>query len=465
MDNRELAQALLNAVGADNVTDAVNCMTRLRMTVRTVTVTKEQLQKLPGVKGVLFPAAGQIHIVLGPGKAAAVTTAFNELRKAQGGTAAAPDTASVAQLAKTAAVGDGKALHEAIRERNRQSVWKAALQHIGHIFIPLIPAFIGCGLLSGILSLVLRFSPSLADAAVMQYLRLAGGTIYVVLNTFTGLYAAKEFGGTPALGGVLAALLTAPGLEHIHLFGEALLPGRGGVFAALLIGFAAAVVERFLRRRVPEALDLFLTPLLTVFVVALGALFVFQPLGGWISDVLRTFAIGALERGGAATGFILGGVFLPVVMAGVHHGITPINLDLLATTGTTLLLPICAMAGAGQVGASFAVYVKSKNKQLKKTVLSSLPVGMLGIGEPLIYGVTLPLGRPFLAACFGGACGGAWQAYAGTGAYAIGISGLPLAASVTSAGAYLTGVVLAYVTGFAAAYVLGFDDPPAEEAS
>ena len=455
MDNRELARALLEAVGADNVTDAVHCMTRLRITVRAVTATKEQLQRLPGVKGVLFPAAGQIHVVLGPGKAAAVTAAFNELRHGAGAAAPADSpeapsvspsaSPSVAQLAQGAAPGDGKALHEAIRARNRRSVWKQALQHIGHIFLPLIPAFIGCGLLAGLLSLFLRAVPSLAD---------------VVLNTFTGLYAAKEFGGTPALGGVLAALLTAPGLADIRLFGEALIPGRGGVFAALAIGFASATVERFLRRHVPESLDLFLTPLGTLFAVALGALFVFQPLGGWLSDALRVFALTALERGGAGTGFVLGGVFLPVVMAGVHHGITPINLDLLATT---LLLPICAMAGAGQVGAALAVYLKTRNQPLKKTILSALPVGILGIGEPLIYGVTLPLGRPFLAACFGGACGGAWQAFAATGAYAIGISGLPLAASVTRPGAYLAGVTIAYVTGFAAACLLGFDDPPAEE--
>ena len=422
MDNRELARALLEAVGADNVTDAVHCMTRLRITVRAVTATKEQLQRLPGVKGVLFPAAGQIHVVLGPGKAAAVTAAFNELRHGAGAAAPADSpeapsvspsaSPSVAQLAQGAAPGDGKALHEAIRARNRRSVWKQALQHIGHIFLPLIPAFIGCGLLAGLLSLFLRAVPGLAD---------------------------------------------------IRLFGEALIPGRGGVFAALAIGVASATVERFLRRHVPESLDLFLTPLGTLFAVALGALFVFQPLGGWLSDALRVFALTALERGGAGTGFVLGGVFLPVVMAGVHHGITPINLDLLATTGTTLLLPICAMAGAGQVGAALAVYLKTRNQPLKKTILSALPVGILGIGEPLIYGVTLPLGRPFLAACFGGACGGAWQAFAATGAYAIGISGLPLAASVTRPGAYLAGVTIAYVTGFAAACLLGFDDPPAEE--
>ena len=164
-----------------------------------------------------------------------------------------------------------------------------------------------------------------------------------------------------------------------------------------------------------------------------------------------------------STGFVIGGIFLPVVMVGVHHGLTPIHADMLASMGMTILLPIAAMAGCGQVGASFAVYLKSKNKFLRRTVLSSLPVGMLGIGEPLIYGVTLPLGKPFVGACIGGAFGGAWQAYHGIGSYALGISGIPLAAATNNVLLYLCGVFIAYLAGFVATWLLGFDDPPEEE--
>ena len=120
------------------------------------------------------------------------------------------------------------------------------------------------------------------------------------------------------------------------------------------------------------------------------------------------------------------------------------------------------MAGCGQVGASFAVYCKTKNKALKHTILSALPVGIMGIGEPLIYGVTLPLGKPFLGACLGGAFGGAWQAFHEVGAYTIGISGLPLAAATNHIFFYLTGVITAYVTGFICTWLIGFDDPPEE---
>lgn len=146
-------------------------------------------------------------------------------------------------------------------------------------------------------------------------------------------------------------------------------------------------------------------------------------------------------------------------MTGLHQGLTPIHADLLKTTGQNLLLPILAMAGAGQVGAAIAVYFKSKNKRLKKTILSGLPVGMLGIGEPLIYGVTLPLGKPFLGACIGGAFGGAFIALMKVASISMGLSGLALTAIVKQPLFYLIGVIIAYIAGFIATSILGFEDP------
>jgi PTS system sucrose-specific IIC component len=205
-----------------------------------------------------------------------------------------------------------------------------------------------------------------------------------VLNAFIGFYACKEFGGTPALGGAMAALLTAPGLADITLFGSPLVPGRGGVFASLLAGAVTGLVETRIRKRIPDSFSLFLTPLITLTIVSLTSIFIFQPLGGLLSDFLGYYTVHSIQQGGAVTGFVIGGIFLPVVMAGVHHGLTPIHADMLASMGMTILLPIAAMAGCGQVGASFAVYLKTKNRELKRTVLSSLPVGVMGIGEPLV---------------------------------------------------------------------------------
>ena len=465
MENQQIARAILTAVGPENITEAYNCMTRLRLRVKAVTVTKEELKKIAGVKGVIMNE-GEIHIVLGPGKAENVAKECKALLAAWGKSQPATN-ALATDLAKSRIgsepsesvsakrpsilteeqqskhkIGDGKELHAEIKKRNSESAVKRMLQRIGHIFIPLIPAFIGCGLLTGLISLLLKISPEMVGNSYVQYLKLAGGSIFTVLNAFIGLYACKEFGGTPALGGAMA---------------------RGGIFASLLAGAATALIETRLRKRIPESASLFLTPLVTITVVALAGLFIFQPLGGVLSDVLGYYTVHTIQTGGAVTGFVIGGIFLPIVMVGVHHGLTPIHADMLASMGMTILLPIAAMAGCGQVGASFAVYLKSKNKYLRRTVLSSLPVGMLGIGEPLIYGVTLPLGKPFVCACIGGAFGGAWQAYHGIGSYALGISGIPLAAATNNVWLYLIGVFIAYLAGFAATWLVGFDDPPEEE--
>ena len=464
MDNQQIARAILTAVGPENITEAYNCMTRLRLRVSAVTVTKEQLKKIAGVKGVILND-GEIHVVLGPGKAENVAKECKRLLAEQENSSVSEEINPIlaAKPQPDKKIGDGKELHDEIKKRNSRSVLKRMLQRVGHIFIPLIPAFIGCGLLTGLVSLLLKISPELAGNSYIQYLKLAGSSIFTVLNAFIGLYACKEFGGTPALGGAMAALLTAPGLADITFMGSPLIPGRGGIFASLLIGAATALIETRLRKHIPESVSLFLAPLVTITVVALAGLFIFQPLGGVLSDVLSYYTVHSIQTGGAVTGFVIGGIFLPIVMVGVHHGLTPIHADMLATMGMTVLLPIAAMAGCGQVGASFAVYLKSKNKFLRRTILSSLPVGMLGIGEPLIYGVTLPLGKPFVCACIGGAFGGAWQAYHGIGSYALGISGIPLAAATNHVLLYLIGVLIAYIAGFAATWVAGFDDPPEEE--
>ncbi|MFA7068642.1 MAG: PTS transporter subunit EIIC, partial [Acidaminococcaceae bacterium] len=192
------------------------------------------------------------------------------------------------------------------------------------------------------------------------------------------------------------------------------------------------------------------------------AIVVLQPIGGLLSEAIGALAIFGIAQGGAITGFVLGGLYLPVVLMGLHQGLTPIHAELISRTGVTILLPILAMAGAGQVGAAIAVYFKTKNSRLKKTIASALPVGIMGVGEPLIYGVTLPLGKPFVGAAIGGGFGGAVQASYVVGVSVLGISGLPLAATANNIPAYLLGLVTAYIVGFIATWLIGFDDPKEE---
>ncbi|WP_337603528.1 PTS transporter subunit EIIC [Acidaminococcus timonensis] len=463
MENKELARQILQVVGpGTNVRQATHCMTRLRLVLDDQDVDRESLKKLPGVMGV-NQSGSELQIILGPGKAAQVTDAFNALLAApEEAMTPAPEKKAPEQPGKSifpqGEVGDGKALHEAIRAKNATPA-KLFLKRISSIFVPLIPGFIGCGLLTGILNIVRRLDPVLAQNVVFQILGLAGNTVFWGMNLFVGWNAAREFGGSPVLGGALGALISHPGLSGIVLNGQALTPGRGGVVAVLIVAALGAQLEKNLHQRVPEALNLFLTPFLVMGIMGFATLYVFQPLGGFIAEGIGFAATEAVARGGALTGFLLGGTFLPLVMLGVHQGLTPIHAQLIAQYGYTILLPILAMTGGGQVGAAAAVYLKTKDPDVKRVVASALPVGLMGVGEPLIYGVTLPLGRPFIGACIGGALGGAVQAACQVGAGALGISGLPLAPSTTQVTAYLTGLAISYAGGFVATWVLGFTDP------
>lgn len=459
MTDQELAEKIFSLVGpADNIAQAYNCMTRLRLHVKSTDFPETELKQLPGVLGI-NKAGDEWQIVLGPGKATKVTAAFKALLETNETPAAHSVTApTISSLAESASVGSGKELHEAIRKKNATPA-KLALKKISVIFVPIIPAFIACGLMTGLLNIALKIEPSWAGLPVFQILSIAGNAAFFGLNIFVGINANKEFGGSPMLGGVLAVVMSHPSLTSIAADGMTFAPGRGGIVAVLLVSLFASWLEKKLHHYIPEMFDLFVTPLLTVLIATGVALCICQPLGGYISEAIGTAATESIRAGGAITGFVLGGLFLPMVMTGVHQGLTPIHAELLARYGITILLPILAMAGGGQVGAALAVYVKTKNKALRKTIASALPVGIMGIGEPLIYGVTLPLGKPFIGACIGGACGGAIQAGYMVGSAALGISGLPLAASTTNIPIYLLGLAVAYAGGFIATWILGFDDP------
>lgn len=190
---------------------------------------------------------------------------------------------------------------------------------------------------------------------------------------------------------------------------------------------------------------------------------------GEVSTAIGDFANWLLSNGGAGAGLVLGGFFLPLVMLGLHQALIPIHTTLIEQQGYTVLLPILAMAGAGQVGAALAVYLRlPRNESIRRTIKSALPAGLLGVGEPLIYGVSLPLGRPFITACVGGAFGGAFVGFfnqlgSAVGSTAIGPSGWALFPLLdgnhglgTTIAIYAGGLLVGYLAGFVATYFFGF---------
>lgn len=462
--NRATAAAILPLVGgAANVSSVVHCMTRLRLGLRDRSLVQDEaLKAVPAVMGVVEDDTYQI--VLGPGTVARVTPEFEKLVKEGQEAAPAPDPAATPLTAEELAAQGAEM--KAARKAKNATPFKLFLRRIANIFVPLIPALIGCGIIAGLNGLLvnLEWLPSVTPALAA----MASGFM-ALIAVFVGYNTAKEFGGTPILGGAVAAIIVFPGVANIEAFGQKLSPGQGGVLGALGAAVLAVYVEKWCRRWVPEALDVLVTPTLTVLVSGLVTIFGLMYVAGEVSTAIGTFADWLLSNGGAGAGLVLGGFFLPLVMLGLHQALIPIHTTLIEQQGYTVLLPILAMAGAGQVGAAIAVFFRlPRNESIRRTIKSALPAGFLGVGEPLIYGVSLPLGRPFITACVGGAFGGAFVGFFNqlgdaVGSTAIGPSGwalFPLLDGNHGLGAtiaiYAGGLVVGYLAGFVATYFFGF---------
>ncbi|MFF1923552.1 PTS transporter subunit EIIC [Streptomyces sp. NPDC058221] len=466
--NRATAAAILPLVGgAANVSSIAHCMTRLRLSLHDrLLVQDEALKAVPAVMGVVDDDTYQI--VLGPGTVARVTPEFEKLveegRVSEPAPAPSPADPSTPLTAEELAAQGAEM--KAARKAKNATPFKLFLRRIANIFVPLIPALIGCGIIAGLNGLLvnLEWLPSVTPALAA----MASGFM-ALIAVFVGYNTAKEFGGTPILGGAVAAIIVFPGVADIEAFGQKLSPGQGGVLGALGAAVLAVYVEKWCRRWVPEALDVLVTPTLTVLISGLVTIFGLMYVAGEVSTAIGTFADWLLSNGGAGAGLVLGGFFLPLVMLGLHQALIPIHTTLIEQQGYTVLLPILAMAGAGQVGAAIAVYFRlPRNESIRKTIKSALPAGFLGVGEPLIYGVSLPLGRPFVTACVGGAFGGAFigffnQLGDAVGSTAIGPSGwalFPLLDGNHGLGAtiaiYAGGLLVGYLAGFVATYFFGF---------
>lgn len=467
---QQLAERIIAAVGGmDNIDSVMNCMTRVRIKVLDENkVDDQELRHIDGVMGVIHDE--RIQVVVGPGTVNKVANHMAELSGVKLGDPIPHNHNDSEKMDYKSYTADkAKANKEAHKAKQKNGKLNKVLKSIANIFIPLIPAFIGAGLIGGIAAVLsnLMVAGYISGAWITQLITVFNvikDGMLAYLAIFTGINAAKEFGATPGLGGVIGGTTLLTGIAGKNILmnvftGEPLQPGQGGIIGVIFAVWILSIVEKRLHKIVPNAIDIIVTPTIALLIVGLLTIFIFMPLAGFVSDSLVSVVNGIISIGGVFSGFIIGASFLPLVMLGLHHIFTPIHIEMINQSGATYLLPIAAMAGAGQVGAALALWVRCKrNTTLRNTLKGALPVGFLGIGEPLIYGVTLPLGRPFLTACIGGGIGGAVIGGIGhIGAKAIGPSGvslLPLISDNMYLG-YIAGLLAAYAGGFVCTYLFG----------
>ena len=461
-----LAQEIINAVGGmRNIQRIMHCMTRVRLSIKNPDIVNyDELHQIEGVIGIVEDET--LQIIVGPGVVEKVAGHMADYSHVPlGEDISYSDNQSYQSQAKELAKENKKHYQKS----RKHSKWQRFLKSISNIFIPLIPAFIGAGLIGGIAAVLNNMLTAHMISGdfmkqLVTVLNVIKDGMLAYLAIFTGINSAKVFGATPGLGGVIGGTTLLTGLTDENpikniFTGEPLVAGQGGIIGVIFAVWILSIIEKRLHKVTPNAIDIIVTPTLSLLGVGLLTIFIIMPMAGFVSDGLVHVVNWVIDVGGVFSGFIIGAFFLPLVMLGLHHIFTPIHIELINSTGATYLLPIAAMAGASQVGAALALWVRCRHNQpLRNTLKGALPVGFLGIGEPLIYGVTLPLGRPFFTACIGGGIGGAVIGGIGhIGAKAVGPSGLsllPLISDNMYLG-YIAGLLSAYIGGFIMTYLFG----------
>ena len=471
MDAKKTAKEIYEILGGkENVISNAVCMTRLRVKVKQG-VNIEKLKKVEGVLNVV--EADTLQIVLGPGK---VNSVGDEFSKLTGISLGFSDNSDIN-------VKDVANENKKVNKQKHNGPVQRFLQKIANIFVPLLPGIIAAGLIMGLTNAInVSTKSAYSTAWWFAAIRSIGFVMFGYLAIYVGMNAAKEFGGTAVLGGIMGSIFVAnPALPLLlkvedksavilPFTGKPFTPGIGGLLASLFMGIIVAYLEKQVRRIVPVILDTFFTPLLTLIISVFIALLIIQPVGTFITAGIFNILDFAYNKLGILGGYILAAGFLPLVSVGLHQALTPIHTLLNEPTGPTkginYLLPILTMAGGGQVGAGIAMYMKTRSKKFKTMVRDSITVGILGIGEPLMYAVTLPLGKSFITACLGAGFGGILTVlfHIGTASQgASGLLGLLILKDFKTWPYYILAMLGAYAGGFVLTYFFGVDDERIEE--
>ena len=424
MDYQKIAAELLRqAGGAGNIVSAAHCATRLRLVIADNSkVSKKGLENVDGVKGV-FEAQGQLQIIFGTGVVNKVYDAF----LAAGGISTASK-----EEAKAAAA-------------SKASPFQRFIKTLGDIFVPIIPAIVASGFLMGIME-ALNFMNNNGFVAIdttssiYVFATLFANTAYTFLPILIAFSAAQVFGGNPFLGAVIGMIMIHPNLQNAWTVAtegvQTMQPVFGGLYEVPLVGYQGHVIpviiavwlmcaiEKKLHKVVPSMFDLFVTPLVSVFVTgyltlaAIGPVFTFVETN-IINGIQWLIAI-PLGLGS----FVMGGLYATTVVSGIHHMYTIIDLGQLGEFGLTYWLPLASAANVAQGGAALAVALKTRDHKLKSMALPASLSAFMGITEPAIFGVNLRFLRPFIAGSIGGACGALYASIVQLGATGTGVTGI-----------------------------------------
>ena len=461
MDYRKTAQEILDKVGGSkNIVSAAHCATRLRLVIADNSkADKTAIENVDGVKGV-FEASGQLQIILGTGT---VNKVFDEFISIAG------ITASSKAEAKEAAA-------------QKQNVFMRAIKLLGDIFVPIIPAIVASGFLMGIMnSLDFMINNGFLNmdtsSSIYVFANLFSNTAYTFLQILIAFSAAKAFGANPYLGAVIGMIMINPSLQNAYtvategvqqtqsvffgLYDIDMVGYQGHVIPVVIAVWLLSVIEKKLHKIVPEVLDLFVTPLVSVFVTGYLTLSIIGPIFVWAENAILGGIQWLLTLPLGLGSLVMGALYAPTVVTGIHQMYTAIDIGQIAQYGVTYWLPLASAANIAQGAAALAVALKSKDKKIKSLALPSSLSAFMGITEPAIFGVNLRFFKPFIAGCIGGGCGALYASIVHLGAKGTGVTGIfGILLCLDTPVQYLIEMVIAVGVAFVISFLLYKDQAP-----
>ena len=456
LDYQKCAQEIFSHLGVrENLVSAAHCATRLRLvTVDNGKIDMKALENIEGVKGV-FSSNGQLQLILGTGT---VNKVYDEFLAVTGLTAATKDEVKAAAAA-------------------RQPLPQRMVKALGDVFVPILPAIVASGLMMGLVEALGHAIPAFAGSDWYGFLDLVSATAFAYLPVLIAVSAARVFGGNIFLGGVVglcmihSALINAwsvAGMEsiptwHLLFFDVPQVGYQCHVIPVIIAVWLMCFIEKRLHKVVPETVDLFVTPLVTVLTTVFLTFTIIGPIFSTAETYVLNFAQWLITVGFGVGSLIMGAIYPLTVVCGLHHMYNIIEAGLLSGEGgMNIWMPIASAANFAQCGACLAVALKSKSAKNKTIAIPSALSAALGITEPAIFGVNLRFVKPLVCGMIGGAIGAMFGSIMGIGANAYGVTGIP-GFLIVDSGKILPYAILLAISGgiaFALTWVVWKEDAP-----
>lgn len=455
MDYKKVGLDVLELVGGpSNVSKLTHCATRLRFELKDMS--KVQVKKIEGLSGVISVVnkGGQFQVVIGN----EVQTAYRAILNKLGNKASSNKSSD--------------------KKKEKQGIVSEFISVISTTFTPMIPAITGAGMIKALLAILTLIGVLSSDSHTYVLLNTISDAAFYFMPILLAYGAAIKFECNPILAITVAGVLLHPNLGSLLASGEAIsfigLPVRltdyaGSVLPIIITVWAMSYIERFAERVSPSIIKFFTKPLLVLLLTAPLALIVIGPFGTYLNDLV---AAGAEIINGKASWlipFLMGALQPFLVVTGTAWAMTPIATMQLSSMGSEMINgPGMLASNIAQGGATLAVAFKTKNKSLKQLAASSGFTAVLGITEPSLYGVTLKLKKPLIAAMIGGGIAGIYAGAVGLVRYAFvspGLAALPafIGENPMNIVHAIVTCLIAFGTTFVLTLVIGFDDPVEEE--